>query len=270
MGSRLYFRAHRPDVGEELWSLNLSDPNANGDSATTTYGTAVSVNVLAYDSDMDSTLNQASVQIVVAPASGTTTIDLATGAITYTPNANFSGMDRFSYRVSDPQNHASNVAFVDVIVKPQLDHGRARNGTDDPAGHSTGYATHDSTCYTSEFGWWWWRDGCGALGVSAGHVRGWLLAPQNAFSARRDRARPARERAKYPDPRFPCVEAIVHMMNKNSSSPTTSIAAGLLLLVLAACASREAHSRPERPQSLDQLIPVMTDVPTDSGVGPCG
>lgn len=52
----------------------------------------------------------------------------------------------------------------------------------------------------------------------------------------------------------------------NSGFPKTTIAAGLLLLFLAASASREAYSRPERPQTLDQIIPVMTNVPMDSGV----
>jgi VCBS repeat-containing protein len=92
-------------------------PIANPDTATTFKNQPIDINVLANDSDLDGTLNPASVQIVVAPSpSGTATV-LANGSIRFVPATNFSGSVTLSYIVSDDVGTVSNVANVDVRVQ---------------------------------------------------------------------------------------------------------------------------------------------------------
>ncbi|NUM64167.1 tandem-95 repeat protein, partial [candidate division KSB1 bacterium] len=91
-------------------------PVANNDAATTTAGTAVVINVLANDSDADGSLNPASVTVATAAGHGTTSVNTSNGAITYTPNAGFSGNDSFGYTVTDNQGAVSNLATVAITV----------------------------------------------------------------------------------------------------------------------------------------------------------
>ncbi len=72
-------------------------PKAVNDTATTTAGKAVTVNVLANDSDPDS--DTLSVTANTNPANGTVT--RSGGNITYTPKAGFTGTDTFTYTISD-------------------------------------------------------------------------------------------------------------------------------------------------------------------------
>ncbi|WP_448599762.1 Ig-like domain-containing protein [Thermoleptolyngbya sp.] len=59
--------------------------------------------------------------IVDQPANGTVTItNAATGAYTFTPNANFNGSDAFTFRVNDGVNNSS-IATVTVTVNPVND-----------------------------------------------------------------------------------------------------------------------------------------------------
>jgi hypothetical protein len=87
-------------------------PVAVADSATTAYGTRVTINVLANDTDVDGdvlTLTQ------VSPgARGGTSINGS--GVTYSPNSGFSGADSFSYTVSDGQG-GSATATVSVQVQ---------------------------------------------------------------------------------------------------------------------------------------------------------
>ncbi|GIX49563.1 MAG: hypothetical protein KatS3mg131_3774 [Candidatus Tectimicrobiota bacterium] len=89
-------------------------PLAQDDSATTTAGTAVVVAVLANDSDPDG--DTLSVTSVTQGAHGTTAV-LADGTIRYTPAADYSGTDSFSYTVSDPHG-ATATATVSVTIAP--------------------------------------------------------------------------------------------------------------------------------------------------------
>ncbi len=96
-------------------------PVANDDTATTAEDTALSViaanGVLANDSDSDSLLLTASK--VASPAHGT--LALATnGSYVYTPTANWSGTDTFTYRASDGNSYSS-IATVTVTVTPVND-----------------------------------------------------------------------------------------------------------------------------------------------------
>ncbi|MDZ7380389.1 MAG: DNRLRE domain-containing protein, partial [candidate division KSB1 bacterium] len=91
-------------------------PVANNDSASTTAGTAVTINVLANDSDSDGTLDPASVTITTAAANGTTSVNSSSGAVTYTPNPGFAGSDSFAYTVRDNAGATSNAATVSITV----------------------------------------------------------------------------------------------------------------------------------------------------------
>jgi hypothetical protein len=80
--------------------LNINrSPVGVDDTATTPQGVAVTVNVLANDTDPDNdTLNVSS---VTSPANGTATVNGGGTSVTYTPNAGFFGTDSFTYRIGD-------------------------------------------------------------------------------------------------------------------------------------------------------------------------
>ena len=64
-------------------------------------------------------LVQATVTVTVAPLHGTTTVNAATGDITYTPAAGFSGNDTLTYVVSDNQTPAKSATAKQIItIKP--------------------------------------------------------------------------------------------------------------------------------------------------------
>ena len=91
-------------------------PTAGADTASTAEDTPVVIDVLANDSDADA--DPLTVTAATA-ANGTVAIDPVTGALTYTPNANFSGSDTISYTVSD--GTATNAGSVAVTVSPVAD-----------------------------------------------------------------------------------------------------------------------------------------------------
>jgi len=91
-------------------------PVAANDTAVTNVNTAVVINVVTNDTDADGTVNPASVAIATPPASGSALVNQVTGAVTYTPNANFTGADSFTYTVNDNLGAASNAASVSITV----------------------------------------------------------------------------------------------------------------------------------------------------------
>ena len=91
-----------------------SPPNAVNDAASTSQNTAVTVNVLANDTDADS--NALTITTVGTAASGTAAI--VTGGVRYTPNTNFVGTDSFTYTVSDG-NSGTDTATVTITVQNQ-------------------------------------------------------------------------------------------------------------------------------------------------------
>jgi hypothetical protein len=91
-------------------------PSASDDAATTAEDTAVTVSVLANDSDLDGdTLTLAS---VTQGAKGTAAI--SGNQVSYTPNANANGSDSFSYTVSDGHGGTA-TASVSVTITPVND-----------------------------------------------------------------------------------------------------------------------------------------------------
>ena len=91
-------------------------PNAVADSAVTEENQAVSIAVLANDTDSVGTINPASVTVSTAAAHGTTAINTTTGAITYTPTAGYYGTDTFQYTVANTVGGTSAPATVTVTV----------------------------------------------------------------------------------------------------------------------------------------------------------
>ena len=63
--------------------------------------TPVTVDVLANDTDADGNIDVAATVILTPPANGTATVNVTTGAITYTPAAGFTGTDQLVYEVRD-------------------------------------------------------------------------------------------------------------------------------------------------------------------------
>ena len=100
-------------------------PGAADDAATTDEDTAVRIDVLANDMDVDGNLVPASVAVTQAPAHGATQVDGATGAITYTPNADYNGTDSFVYAITDdgsPTPAQTSQAVVTITINAINDH----------------------------------------------------------------------------------------------------------------------------------------------------
>ncbi|MGH8171781.1 MAG: Ig-like domain-containing protein, partial [Rhodanobacteraceae bacterium] len=86
-------------------------PVAVDDAATTAFGTAVAINVLANDTDPDG--DPLAISGVTTPANGS--VSASGGTITYTPANGFSGTDRFTYTIDDGRGGTAS-ANVTVTV----------------------------------------------------------------------------------------------------------------------------------------------------------
>lgn len=92
-------------------------PTAKDDAVTTPQAASVIIFVLSNDSDIDGTLNPATVTVIGNPANGAVNVNPANGAVTYTPNPAFTGpTDTLTYTVNDNGGTASNVATVTVTI----------------------------------------------------------------------------------------------------------------------------------------------------------
>ena len=101
--------------------VNVLDENeppvAGPDEAATTEDQAVEIDVLANDADPEGgSLRVAS----VSPTAHGTARPSANGGVSYTPNPNYHGADRFTYVVADPQG-LTTTAVVDVTIAPVND-----------------------------------------------------------------------------------------------------------------------------------------------------
>jgi len=102
--------------------------NAGDDTATTNQGQAVTINVLSND-DANTTISR----VVNQPLHGNASI--VNGQIVYTPDANFVGVDRFTYEITDAQGNTTR-ATVTVTVNAQ----GGVNAGDDSASTNQGQA----------------------------------------------------------------------------------------------------------------------------------
>ena len=89
-------------------------PVAGDDVASTAEATAVTITVAANDSDPDGTI--AGYALDTAAAHGTAVLN-SDNTFTYTPNAGFTGVDSFVYKVTDDSG-ATDTATVQVTVNP--------------------------------------------------------------------------------------------------------------------------------------------------------
>jgi uncharacterized repeat protein (TIGR01451 family) len=91
-------------------------PIAVNDFATTTNGSPVVINVLANDISTNGVLDPSTLTVTRSATNGTTSVDAYTGAVTYTPNAGFTGTDTFQYTVQDDLGSISSAATVTVVA----------------------------------------------------------------------------------------------------------------------------------------------------------
>lgn len=96
-------------------SLNHSPPTAASDTASVPENSSVTIPVLNNDMDPDGDMNPPrTLTIASNPPNGTVTVN-ADGTLTYTPKADFSGTDTFTYTVCD-QTGLCSTATVTVTV----------------------------------------------------------------------------------------------------------------------------------------------------------
>jgi VCBS repeat-containing protein len=113
-------------------------PQAAGDSYSTAEDTALTIpaaGVLGNDTDVDS--SALSALLVSGPAHGTLTLN-PDGGFTYTPSANYSGPDSFTYRVNDGETDSA-AASVAMTVTPV---------NDAPVAGDDSYSTNEDTALT--------------------------------------------------------------------------------------------------------------------------
>jgi hypothetical protein len=114
-----------------------SPPVANNDSAGTSEGTRMTIDVAANDTDPDGDLAPASANTTcptcATPTSGSL-VNNGNGSFDYTPNLTFNGSDGFVYEICDAQS-ACDTASVDITVVPVASPPVA---TDDSASTSEG------------------------------------------------------------------------------------------------------------------------------------
>ncbi|MDF0599083.1 Ig-like domain-containing protein, partial [Psychromarinibacter halotolerans] len=94
-----------------------TDPVAQDDTVATTEDTAVVVDVLANDIDLDGDTVYVS---SVGTAGHGTIVQNADGTLSYVPDADFNGSDSFSYTLSDGRG-GTDTATVSVTVAPDND-----------------------------------------------------------------------------------------------------------------------------------------------------
>jgi VCBS repeat-containing protein len=92
-------------------------PSGNDDVVTTAEDTPISGSVLANDSDVEG--DPMTVALATGPSNGSLVLN-PDGTFTYTPNADFSGSDVFTYTVSDG-NGGTDTATVVINVTPVND-----------------------------------------------------------------------------------------------------------------------------------------------------
>jgi hypothetical protein len=90
-------------------------PVAVDDYAATTRNTPIIINILANDTDIDGTINPATVAITTPPTRGGTA-QIVTNGVLFTPKRNWTGTDVFRYTVQDELGSTSNIATVRVNV----------------------------------------------------------------------------------------------------------------------------------------------------------
>ena len=95
-------------------------PVANDDSQSVAEGGTVNVDVVANDTDIDGTIDPATVAIITGPSSGSLVVN-GDGTVDYTHDGSETTGDSFTYTVNDNEGATSNVATVSISVTPVND-----------------------------------------------------------------------------------------------------------------------------------------------------
>jgi hypothetical protein len=106
-------RSNEATVSVTVRDVN-DPPVAVDDEAAGQQETAVEINVVENDWDIDGTVDPASVSIVSPPAHGS--VSASSGTATYTPTVGYVGDDAFTYTVEDDDGALSNAASVIVHI----------------------------------------------------------------------------------------------------------------------------------------------------------
>jgi hypothetical protein len=93
---------------------------ANDDVAETDMFISVTTNVLANDVDFENQIDNSTLTVTVQPTNGTTSVNTATGEITYTPISTFYGLDSYSYSICDAGTPAITCDEATVSVTVNL------------------------------------------------------------------------------------------------------------------------------------------------------
>jgi len=132
-----------------LPSLN-QPPTAVDNAATVSSGSIVTVPVVSNDFDPDGSIANNTVAVIVAPANGTTSLNVTTGAVTYISDAGFVGVDTFGYTVRDDAGATSNTATVTITVTGGQGETMTFNPTDDGQVKLTAPGTNYGTKNTAK------------------------------------------------------------------------------------------------------------------------
>jgi large repetitive protein len=121
------------NVDVDVSSVN-DEPVGEADAATTGEDEAVTIDVLANDTDPESDPLSVVEGSLTQPANGT--VEVVDGNIRYTPRENFNGTDTFLYRMADGQGGTGAPVRVTVTVEP---------ANDAPVGNPDSYATDEDS-----------------------------------------------------------------------------------------------------------------------------
>ena len=91
-------------------------PVAVNDGGLTQEDQAIQLSILSNDYDVDGVLVLGSVNVLSPAVNGSLSVNVATGTVTYTPDAGYNGLDSFSYTVSDDLGAVSNTGWVYIEV----------------------------------------------------------------------------------------------------------------------------------------------------------
>ena len=101
---------------QQAVTITNDDNETGSDSVTVDEDSMVQIDVLANDIGAGARLNPASVAIKIATTKGTASINTANGVITYTPQLNVSGNDKFTYTVIDLLGVLSAPTTVSITI----------------------------------------------------------------------------------------------------------------------------------------------------------
>ena len=90
-------------------------PTAVNDAVVVEREASLTISVTDNDTDLDGTVDHGSVEVVQAPANGTSLVQ-ADGTISYLPRFGFTGLDSLQYTVRDDQGLNSEPAVVTILV----------------------------------------------------------------------------------------------------------------------------------------------------------